>query len=673
MAKEEKVKLDTIKKINDELQKQKKLLDDGRKTEKTRKVTLEKILELEQMLVDKQQVESSLAKQILGDIKAREKANTVLNSQSGGFVSLSKELNDSAKKGFELIRNKIDSEGNLKEVYTDQYETIQSIVSGTNDLDGISKLINQSKAKEEELNKEGLTDQLESQRNVGRILDIEKKRLQLKDAEKAKTELLDKVTGGLASKAKEFAKLIVTNPKVAAFVALGAIIAGIVKAATAFSNQITQIGKSFGFLATRSPEVSEALRISSIQAGLLGKGMSEVVEITETLSSQFGVSIDEAAKLSFNVAETASALGLADGEAAKLFGSFMDIGGLTAGQAEDLIKSTGALAAMNGVAPRAVLQDIAGSAESMARLFQEGSDSLVESSIAARKLGVNLDSVVGAMKSSLDFQSSVSSELEASAILGRRINLTRARQLALEKDSIGFQKEIVKQLGSQTQFQRMSFIEQDALAKATGFTVEQIAKMVGETEKLTMQSALAGRSFEEILGTDGLGTVQKLVNEVKLLGGLLIEAFGPSLLELLERFTTYLKSFSGIDTANPFENLQNNIREFRNEVADTLKAYALLATVTGAVLIGTGAGALLGTGVAASGIAAAAIAEQIETGDRYTTNNTVATTSVQQSQPQLSKADLREMGEAFARASNKQLVAKVTNKQLNFVADGGLG
>ena len=111
----------------------------------------------------------------------------------------------------------------------------------------------------------------------------------------------------------------------------------------------------------------------------------------------------------------------------------------------------------------------------------------------------------------------------------------------------------------------------------------------------------------------------------------------------------------------------------RNEVADLLKIYATLSTVLGAVLIGTGAGALLGTGVAASGIAAAAIAEQIETGDRYTTNNTVATTSVQQSQPQLSKADLREMGEAFARASNKQLVAKVTNKQLNFVADGGLG
>jgi len=206
---EEQIKLETIKQITDELERQKTVLKAHNKGKLVYRQAQEKILELEQMLIDKQQVESSLAKQILGDIKAREKANTVLMSQSGGFVSLSKEVNDTAKKGFELIQNKIDSEGNLSEVYTDQYQTIQSIVSGTNDLDGISKLINESKAKEVELGKEGLGDELESQQNIRKILDTELKRLKLKDEEKAKTELLDKLTGGMASKAKEFAKMIV--------------------------------------------------------------------------------------------------------------------------------------------------------------------------------------------------------------------------------------------------------------------------------------------------------------------------------------------------------------------------------------------------------------------------------------------------------------------------------
>ena len=68
----------------------------------------------------------------------------------------------------------------------------------------------------------------------------------------------------------------------------------------------------------------------------------------------------------------------------------------------------------------------------------------------------------------LDFQSSIESELQASLLIGRQLNLNRARELALAGDLAGLQQEIVKQVGSEAELNRLNVIQRKSLAEALG-------------------------------------------------------------------------------------------------------------------------------------------------------------------------------------------------------------
>ena len=69
--------------------------------------------------------------------------------------------------------------------------------------------------------------------------------------------------------------------------------------------------------------------------------------------------------ISEKIIDTAAATGMATSEAAKLFGTFMSLGGLSLEQAENLAESTYQIAAQNGVAPVAVMKDISDNSKVM--------------------------------------------------------------------------------------------------------------------------------------------------------------------------------------------------------------------------------------------------------------------------------------------------------------------
>ena len=119
---------------------------------------------------------------------------------------------------------------------------------------------------------------------------------------------MDKLTGGMASKAKKFAADIKESPKVVAFVGLTAIVGLLVKAATAFAATMDSIGKSFGSLSVMGEDFNNTLVGASEEATALGGGIEDVASITNTLASNFGMNVDAAAKLSSKVFDTSKAI-----------------------------------------------------------------------------------------------------------------------------------------------------------------------------------------------------------------------------------------------------------------------------------------------------------------------------------------------------------------------------
>jgi len=133
-----------------------------------------------------------------------------------------------------------------------------------------------------------------------------------------------------------------------------------------------------------------------------------------------------------------------------------------------------------------------------------------EAVATAKALGMELSKVEGIADSMLDFESSITAELEAELLLNKDISLERARQAALNNDLATVAKEISEQIGSSAEFSEMNRIQQEALAQSVGmnrdslaetlFVQEQLAGLTGEQadeERAILQNRIAAVGLEQ--------------------------------------------------------------------------------------------------------------------------------------------------------------------------------
>ena len=348
------------------------------------------------------------------------------------------------------------------------------------------------------------------------------------------------------NKAQE--QLVSTAKKLRNALTIGSIIAGLVAVTQKFGASIDKIGESFGSLSVMGKDFQTDLLASSVEATKLGGGIEDVAAITNTLASNFGMSVNEAAKLSSKVFDTSKAIGISGDEAANLFGTLMQTANLSADQAESLAEGAFQLARQAGVAPSAVMKDIAGSAEEIAGFTKDGGNNIADAAVQARQMGLSLSTTAKISESLLDFESSISNEIEASVMIGKQLNYQKARQLALEGDIAGATKEIVDQVGSEADFNALGILQRKSLAKSIGVSVSEMAKLVSGSEKLTLSGAMASSSFGDLLGEEGLSNVSSLMNNFKALGAELVNKLGPTIETLIGNFTKFIEKGNGLET-----------------------------------------------------------------------------------------------------------------------------
>ena len=192
--------------------------------------------------------------------------------------------------------------------------------------------------------------------------------------------------------------------------------------------------------------------------------------------------------------------GLSSENAALLTKRLTDITDQTEDQVINNLKSVAALAKQNDVAPKKVMEDLAANAEMFSEFTRDGGESLQRASIEANKLGLGLDTISKISEKLLDFEGSISSELEAQVLTGKSLNLDRARQLALAGKTEELQREIIKQVGSEAELQRLNVIERRSLANAIGVSVSELTKLAqGEKvlESVSQQQLTVLQSIDQ--------------------------------------------------------------------------------------------------------------------------------------------------------------------------------
>ena len=231
----------------------------------------------------------------------------------------------------------------------------------------------------------------------------------------------------------------------------------------------------------------------------LGVTIDNAYKSLAAIGKTLGTSLLINKELATTTALLAANYGVSETNASGFLQKMSAIGGMTDQQASAMAGFTANLANAAGVNLDEVMQDVATASDDVLSMMRGNVKQMTFAAIQAKQLGVSLDKSASSAKGLLNFTQSVSDEMEASVLLGKNLNLNAARQLSFQGDVAGAQKEILNQVRQMGDINKMNVFQQEALAKATGYSVNELTKMLKNEEKLAQLSDKEKASYEKAL------------------------------------------------------------------------------------------------------------------------------------------------------------------------------
>jgi len=249
-------------------------------------------------------------------------------------------------------------------------------------------------------------------------------------------------------------------------------------------NAALKFRESTGFLSSQTKDVENNIRVASRDLSQFGVTAEVAGESAEKLANAFGdVSIANKDNIEY-VALMKQNLGIAAEDSVNVLQSFMGIGAMSPQIARETAGAAASLAKAAGVPFGMIMKDVSKPSSEVRALLRGSVDALIKGAIEAKRLGTSLELVGKAAAGMLDFQTSISDEMEASVLFGKDINLQRARELSYAGDLKGFAKEQSRLLKEAGDVSKMDYFQRMGIAKALGMTVEEMDKMNAKQQEL---------------------------------------------------------------------------------------------------------------------------------------------------------------------------------------------
>jgi len=211
-----------------------------------------------------------------------------------------------------------------------------------------------------------------------------------------------------------------------------------------------------------------------------------LVKAQTSLNQLMGTSVQFSGQMAEEFSSIQQRLKLSDGAMASFTKLSLQNGQSLKENLASVSKTTLALNSQNKISlSQKTIQEAIGKTTAATRLtLGNSATELAKAAFQAKKLGVEIEDLGKTSSALLDFESSISSELEAELLTGKNLNLERARLAALNGDIATVAEEISKQIGTSAEFSEMNVIQQEALAKSMGMNREEMASMLENQENL---------------------------------------------------------------------------------------------------------------------------------------------------------------------------------------------
>ena len=176
---------------------------------------------------------------------------------------------------------------------------------------------------------------------------------------------------------------------------------------------------------------------------------------------------------------------------------------------------------------------------------------LAQAVTVAKQFGMTLEGVAAAGAQLLNFESSISNELEAELLIGKELNLERARLAALTGDYETLTREINANIGDFGDFTKMNVLQQEALAKSVGMTADGLSDVLLKNENIEALAQEARLAGDEDLAKqlEARSAQEKFNDTVEKLKGIFSDLVGGPLSAIIDVFAGVLETIGGVTKA----------------------------------------------------------------------------------------------------------------------------
>ena len=260
--------------------------------------------------------------------------------------------------------------------------------------------------------------------------------------------------------------------------------------AMSYDKQLNELSKQLGTSEKRTREIRDNFRSIAFDVERVGIASSDMVSTANMLNQELGTAFrpDTGAfkELIGDVAVLTKMMGLSEEAATGFFRAAVS-GHQTVEEIK--LESLGVITAIeqqSGVLlDNVAILETAGKVTGQIRAqLGDSIQEIVKAEAEARKFGMTLQAVAAAGDQLLNFEQSISNELEAELLLGKQLNLEKARLAALTGDYATLTEEINANVGDFSDFQDLNVLQQRALADAVGMTVDGLSDQLMAKEDL---------------------------------------------------------------------------------------------------------------------------------------------------------------------------------------------
>jgi len=426
-------------------------------------------------------------------VKSQLQTQSSINTQTSIYKALAEDIAKSKAREATLTGDELDNERERGALMTEMNASLLAQAKATakaiDDAEGLTEFDKMRRDLKETMLELSDDERKKLEDAINQTEKLYQKEQRIKAIQEEKKGLYEAIPEGLKG-GVEFAQklgtaLTTAGAGAAAFIILASVITAAISSFTALDSAAKEFRETTGLTKSQMEGIKSDANEIAGEFGHLGIGAKDVLDTSAALKSEFSDVANFSKETTAALTVMNKNFGIAAKDSGKVQRIFESIGGLSSETAAHVQQQVVEMAALAGVAPAKVMEDMAENAEATSTLFKGDLTQLTRNAIQARRMGSSLKEQVALAEKLLDFEGGIEDELVAATFVSGQFNLSKARSLAIEGETAAAAEETLKQIQRSGDFRKQDYHTQMALAKASNMTVEEITKQLDAQDKLS--------------------------------------------------------------------------------------------------------------------------------------------------------------------------------------------